>query len=156
MKNKSKNTKRQTTMPDLFKETVPSILKTKMNVYKNDDEARDYVPFVVNRALSYHIDCLMHVAELNRQAFTIPKKYQYEYLLNAIVSKSRRFVKWEKPIKHEDVDLIKEYYKCSLSKAFEALSILNEKEVQRIREYLGNKGGLNNNSSNNKGEKDRE
>ena len=48
-------------MPDLFKEIIPSILQTKENVFGEDYS--DYVPYVVNKALSYHVDCVLYANE---------------------------------------------------------------------------------------------
>ena len=50
-------------MPDLFKEIVPSILQTKKNVF--DGDYKDYKAFMVNRALSYHMDCVLYANEMN-------------------------------------------------------------------------------------------
>ena len=52
-------------MPDLFKEIVPSILQTKKSVFRDQLDYKDYKPFMVNRALSYHMDCILYVNELN-------------------------------------------------------------------------------------------
>ena len=68
-------------MPDLFKEILPSILQTKKSPFQEEHEYKDYVPFVANRALSYHNDCLLYVAEMNRLN-CLPNDMQYQYLLN--------------------------------------------------------------------------
>ena len=52
-------------MPDLFKEIIPSILQTKKNPFQQEHEYKDYNAFLVNRALLYHPDFLLYVAELN-------------------------------------------------------------------------------------------
>ena len=68
-------------MPDLFKEIVPSILQTKKSVIHDDIDLKDYVPFVINRALSYHMDCILYANEINMNSY-IDKDMQYHYLLN--------------------------------------------------------------------------
>jgi len=45
---------------DLFKDIIPSILQTKKCVINDEIDQKDYVPFVVNRALSYHMDCILY------------------------------------------------------------------------------------------------
>ena len=67
-------------MPDLFKEIIPSILQNKKSVIHDEIDLKDYTPFVVNRALSYHLDCVLYVNELNRLP-GIDKDMQYSYLL---------------------------------------------------------------------------
>ena len=82
-------------MPDLFKEILPSILQTKISPFKNTLDYKDYNPFIVNRALSYHNDCIPYVAELNRLNH-LDNDMQYQYLLNSIRSMKRPFRKWQK------------------------------------------------------------
>ena len=52
-------------MPDLFKEIIPSILQTKTNVFEEETDYKDYNPFIINRSLSYHLDCIFYVNEMN-------------------------------------------------------------------------------------------
>ena len=63
-------------MSDLFKDIIPSILQTKKDVLENE---KDYTAFVVNRALSYHIDCLMYANQMNLNS-KLDSKLQYHYL----------------------------------------------------------------------------
>ena len=51
---------------DLFKEVIPSILKTNEHIINSDEDEKDYTPFVVNKALSGHIDCIFYVNEVNK------------------------------------------------------------------------------------------
>ena len=52
-------------MPDLFKQIMPSILKTKTDVLQTKDDEKSYVPFVVNKALSFHSDSVLFANEMN-------------------------------------------------------------------------------------------
>ena len=67
-------------MADLFKDVIPSILQTKKNVL---DDEKDYHAFVVNRALSFHYDCVLQANEMNKNP-GLPATLQYQYLLNTI------------------------------------------------------------------------
>ena len=60
---------------------VNLVLHTK----KPEDELdfKDYAPFIVNRSLSYHIDCVLYANEMNLWPST-DKDMQYQYLLNSI------------------------------------------------------------------------
>lgn len=127
-------------MPDLFKEIVPSILQTKKNPFLEDYEYRDYVPFIVNRALSYHDDCLLYVAELNGLSF-LDNDMQYQYLLNSIRSMKRSFKKWQKIETEKNLECVKTYFGYSNQKAKEALRILNDEQIAEIRRKT-DKGGV--------------
>ena len=125
-------------MADLFKEIIPSILQTKKSVVSEDNK-RDYVPFVVNKALSFHYDCIMYANQMNMNP-NIDNILQYQYYLNSIRSYKRPFQKWIKRETIADLDLVKEYYNISTEKAKEALSILTEDQLNIIRKKL-DKGG---------------
>jgi hypothetical protein len=125
-------------MADLFKEIIPSILQTKKSVVSEDNK-RDYVPFVVNKALSFHYDCIMYANQMNMNP-NIDIILQYQYYLNSIRSYKRPFQKWIKRETIADLDLVKEYYNISTEKAKEALSILTEDQLNIIRKKL-DKGG---------------
>ena len=68
-------------MPDLFKEILPSILQTKKSVFRDELDFKEYKPFIVNRGLSYHMDCVLYVNEMNLHP-GIDVDMQYSYLLN--------------------------------------------------------------------------
>ena len=126
-------------MPDLFKEIIPSILTTKKSVIHDDIDAKDYVPFVVNRALSYHMDCVLYVNEMNLYP-EIEKDLQYQYLLNTIRPMKRKFQPWQKSSVDKDIECVKEYFGFSNQKAKDALRILNDEQLAEIRRKT-DKGG---------------
>lgn len=119
---------------------LPSLLYTKVYLLEKENE-KDYVPFVINKALSFHYDCILHANQMNMYS-NLDKQLQYDYYINSIRAYKRPFQKWLKPEKIEDLELIKEYYVCSNEKAKEILSILNEAQLNEIRKKL-DKGGSN-------------
>jgi len=127
-------------MPDLFKEIVPSILQTKKNVFQDEYEYKDYAPFMVNRALSYHMDCVLYANEMNLNP-SLDKDMQYSYLLNTIRSMKRKFQPWQKASTDKDLECVKVYFGYSNEKAKEALRILTEEQIAEIKAKT-NKGGV--------------
>lgn len=111
-----------------------------INFVKNDIIQEDpltekeYVPFIVNRSLSYFPDTLFHANEMNCNHF-LAKKLQYDYLRN-VVRKRKRFSKWDKKVQNDDIDLIKSYFGYSTKKAIEALSVLSKNDIKKIRESI--------------------
>jgi len=126
-------------MPDLFKEILPSILQTKKDVI-NDDNERDYLPYIVNKALSFHYDCVIRANQMNLSP-GLDRKLQYHFLLNSIRAWKRPFQKWQKLEKNDKIELIKEYYNYSNEKAKATLSLLSEEQFDYIRKSLS-RGGL--------------
>lgn len=127
-------------MVDLFKDVIPSIQQTKKVVITSENE-RDYVPFVVNRSISFHLDMVMAANEMNMNPST-DSLLQYHYLLNTVRAYKRPFQKWQKRDIIENLDAVKEYYNYSNEKAKDALSLLSTTQIEEIKKSL-NKGGLN-------------
>jgi len=128
-------------MPDLFKEIIPSILQTKKDVF-NGEGYDDYKAFLINRSLSYHMDCVLYANEMNIYP-GVDKDLQYQYLLNTIRPMKRKFQPWQKTEVLKDLECIKTYFGYSNEKAKEALRILNEDQIAEIRAKT-NKGGISN------------
>ena len=119
---------------------VNEILQGKKNLIVDDYTEKSYEPFLVNRALSYHFDCIMFANEMNQRPF-VDKKLQNDYLINTIRSRKRPFNKWVKAEKSEDIECIKAFYGVSTPKAQEALSLLTEEQLQQLKEKTA-EGGL--------------
>ena len=127
-------------MPDLFKEIVPSILQTKKSVFRDQLDYKDYKPFMVNRALSYHMDCILYANEMNKNS-SLDVDMQYSYLLNTIRPMKRKFQSWQRTSVDKDIECVKEYFGYSNEKAKEALRILSEEQIAEIR-IKTDKGGV--------------
>ena len=92
---------------------------------------RDYVPFVVNRSLSYFPETLMHVNLIN-QLPDLDKKLQFHFLLNSI-RPGKRFSKWVKKEEDADLQLVMQHYGYSVDKAKQVLPLLSNEQLSIIR-----------------------
>lgn len=115
-----------------------SINTSKKNLMIGTDEEKQYVPFVVNRSLSYFQDTVGLANAINIHHH-IDNRLQYEFFIN-IVRKRKRFSKWVKPTVENDVEVIKEYYGYSNEKARQALPLLSSQQLEFIKNKV-NKGG---------------
>lgn len=120
-------------MTDLFKDIIPSILQTKTDVLVDGVSEKVYAPFVVNKALSYHADCVLYANEMNAN-YMLDVKMQYDYLRHSVRSKKRPFHKWVKKEKESDLEAIKLYFGYSTRAARDVLSVLSEGQLKFIRE----------------------
>ena len=119
---------------------VNSILQNKKNLIIDELTEKEYQPFLVNRTLSYHKDCILYANEMNRRHLT-DKKLQYDFLLNTIRSQKRPFAKWIKTEKSEDLECIKQVFGLSNEKAREAMRLLSNEQIQQLKEQTDT-GGL--------------
>jgi hypothetical protein len=127
-------------MADLFKEIIPSILQTKKYVLNDESDIKDYNPFLVNRALSYHMDTILYANEMNKK-HGLHKTAQYQYLINSVRGMKRKFHPWNKQLVVDDLECVKEYYGYSNNKAKDALRILSKEHLAEIKNKI-NKGGV--------------
>ena len=107
-----------------------------INFNKEDlsEDISSYPPYIINRCLSGHLDCVMFANEMNRLHHA-SKHAQFSFLLNTIRNK-KRFSKWLKASKLKDLDVVKQYYGYSNKKASEALNILTKSQIDYIKERL--------------------
>lgn len=121
---------------------VKSINYKKNDLLEDDVEQqkeREYVPYIVNKALSYTCDTVLHSNEMNYRPF-LDKKLQYHYLLNSVRPKNR-FGKWLKAENNEKIEVIKEYYGYNNEKAIQVASIFSDNDINFLKAQLS-KGGL--------------
>jgi len=119
---------------------VNSILQNKKNLIVDELTEKEYQPFLVNRTLSYHKDCILYANEMNRRHLT-DKKLQYDFLLNTIRSQKRPFAKWVKAEKSDDLECIKQVFGLSDQKARDAMRLLSNEQIQKLKEQT-DIGGL--------------
>lgn len=104
---------------------------------------KEYTPFLINRSLSNHLDCVLYVNDMNLWP-DLDKDMQYQYLLNSIRPMKRKFVPWQKADSLKDIECIKTYFGYSNSKAREALRILTDEQIADIKTRIDT-GGVKNN-----------
>lgn len=126
--------------PGLF-DFTKSILQTKKDLIKtfqDEDIAwKGYSQYMINTALSQHIDAVMDANEMNRLRMT--DRQHYDYLLHNIRAMNRPFA-WAKKSKTEDLDTVIEYYKVRPDRAKEYLKILTPDDLNTLKQRM-NKGG---------------
>jgi hypothetical protein len=119
---------------------VNAILQSKNQLIVDEITEKNYNPFLTNRALSYHKDCVLFANEMNC-LHGLDKKMQNDFLLNTVRSMKRPFAKWAKSEKNDDLECIKIVFGLSDSKAQDALRLLSKEQIQQIKEQT-QKGGL--------------
>lgn len=115
-----------------------SISYTKEDLIKNESDEKEYNPWMINRGLSHFPDTVLHANQMNMN-YHLPNRAQYRYLLNSI-SKKKRFSKWPKAEKNEDIEMISEYYQINVLRAKEIDKLLSKEQKDVIRSHMV-KGG---------------
>lgn len=106
----------------------------------SDFNDSDYVPFMINKAMSMGADTHLPAQEMNLRA-SLDKTIQYKYYLYS-VRKKKRFNPWVKKLQTSDkAKIIAEYYDISLRKAKEYENLVSSEDLKNMKKYL-DKGGV--------------
>jgi hypothetical protein len=107
-----------------------------INFTKEDlsSEIKEYPPYIINKCLSGHIDCILFANEMNMNHH-LNKDMQYSFYLNSL-RKKKRFSPWIRKDKIKDLECVKKYYGYSNEKAAQALRILNKEQLDFIKQRL--------------------
>ena len=111
-----------------------------INFTKDDltEHSKEYPPYIINRCLSGHLDCIMFANEMNLHHH-IDKDMQYSFYLNTL-RKKKRFSPWLRKDKVQDLECVKQYYGYSNEKASQALKILTQEQINYIKKRLDTGG----------------
>ena len=116
-----------------LKDWLNSINFTKENLMEEDKTSKkDYAPYIINKCLSAHIDCILFANEMNMN-HCLDKDMQYSFYLNTL-RKRKRFSPWARKDKVEHLENVKRYYGYSNEKAIQALKILNNSQLNFIKQ----------------------
>jgi hypothetical protein len=121
-------------------EYINAISLTKNQDFLEDiDFAKQYVPFVVNRAFSYHPDSVLAANLVNERPW-LPAELQARMLLNTLRSR-KRYSPWLKNSVSDDVKTVAEYYGCSIRHAKSLTELHTSAQLLTLRSRLY-KGGF--------------
>ena len=113
-------------------EVLNSINYNKEDIFENLPEVTqsEYVPYVVNKCLSYFPDTILQSNAMNMHSGIDPRM-QYHYMKNSI-RKRKRFSKWNKSETSERLNAVKKHYGYSNQKAEDALRILSDNQLEHL------------------------
>ena len=121
-----------------FYDFLKDISYKKEYIY-DEDNKRDYTPYMINRFLSMEQSTVLYAQEMNFRC-QLDKDMHYEYLMSAIRPMNRYF-KYQKSDKaHADIMLLAEFYDINISKAREIFKIHTLDQMVEIQKLM-NKGG---------------
>ena len=124
-----------------LKDYLNAINFSKEKLLDTDDIVweKKYPPYIINKCLSMHYDCIAQANEINGFHF-LPKRIQFHFLINSIRKRKRFGGKLLSSTKLKNLEYVKNYYGYSNEKAKQALNVLNDKQSEEIKLSL-NKGG---------------
>lgn len=113
-----------------------SVSKTKENIW-TEASPTEYVPFLVNRGLSYFVDCVMSVNEMNMASSSLEPKMQYDYYMHCITPFRRYSGKWGKKIAQDEIETISNVLQVNRTKARQIFALLTEEQMKCFKTAKG-------------------
>ena len=111
---------------------------TKKNLIGESDNPelteKEYNPYIVNRGFTYFEDTILHANEMNQRHELFPGA-QFEYY-RSVLRKRKRFSKWHKAEKNNDLDAIQQVYECNRNIKKMYLKVLTEEQLKSVHEKL--------------------
>ena len=116
-------------------EPTPFTFVAEINGKKNTaiftpETAAQYVPFVINRSLSYFVDTVLAANEMNIH-HDLPKDLQFKYLCGAVSSRSR-FGKWATPTVDKNAPIVARHFGCGMGEAADIIATISRDELHEI------------------------
>ena len=118
-------------------DVLNSVNHNKKDILDAENE-KHYPAFMVNRGLSYFRDTVLLANEMNRNHH-LDGRLQFDFLRNAIRAR-KRFSKWAKKAKMDNIDVIKEAYGYSTAKAEAVSDLFTQQDIDNLSQKLS-KGG---------------
>jgi len=100
----------------------------------DEKEEKHYLPYMVNRSLSFFPDTIFHSNEMNCN-WELDKKMQFDFHRLSI-RKKKRFSSWIKKNEEHDIEAIKKAFNYTDAKAKEVLNILGPSDIEEIKLFL--------------------
>ena len=91
-----------------LKDYLNAINFSKEKLLDTDDIVweKKYPPYIINKCLSMHYDCIAQANEINGFHF-LPKKIQFHFLINSIRKRKRFGGKWLSSTKLKNLEYVK-------------------------------------------------
>lgn len=117
---------------------VDAVGFSKKNVFDSVSQ-KNYVPFIINKAFSYHQDSIFYAEEMNLNGH-LPSVMQHAFYLNILPPK-RRFAKWAKGADKSDFNAVAQYFCVNMQKAEQMMDLLSANQIETIRTMVDNHDG---------------
>lgn len=129
---------------NLFKDILPSLLQGHTPILQLPEDFEYYQSFQINRALSYHSDCIFFVNEMNKY-HGLDSKMQHDFYFYGLRKYKRPFTgKWAKKHVIEDgtLNLVMEALKCSEAKAEDVLALMSDEDIENFTQEFSRGGEI--------------
>ncbi len=118
---------------------INNISQSKSSIW-DDNSDREYSAFMVNRGLSQYADTIMFAQIMNTYGSYTSNRAQYDFYRYGITNKKKRFAKWSKAKKHEDLLEYASYFGMTPDLFEKNLELMTDEQISEMKSMF-EKGG---------------
>ena len=104
-----------------------------INLKEYNYQAPEYKGYVANINFSFFPETIFFANEINK--YVVNDKHNYDFYYYAL-PKKKRYSKWIKTDRNDDLQLIAKAYRVNKSKAQEILPLLTDDDIKQLKEEL--------------------
>jgi hypothetical protein len=112
---------------------TPFTFVNAVNDGKDIEVTPEYSQYLMNRNFSMFQDTI-YIANQTNAMTNVTNDMHFKYL-RSLVSRRKRFARWPKGHSSDVINMISAYYDFSLEKTLEALNILTDEQIEKIKEW---------------------
>lgn len=99
----------------------------------SDATKSKYDAFMINRAMSQHMDLIMYANQMNKDC-CLDKQMQHDFYFYSVGVK-KRYGKWAKASKNDDaIELIIKHYAVNRTHAQQYLELMTDDEIKELKQ----------------------
>ena len=119
---------------------INNVSESRTSIWQDGISETEYNPFMTNRGLSQFRDTVLFAQEMNRYGQFLSPKMQYDFYRLGITHKKKRFAKWHKPDKLEEIEMLARHFNINIRVLENYVSLMSETDYATLIGSL-EKGG---------------
>lgn len=105
---------------------------------RDEEFEKNYLPFMILRGLAGNVGDVLWANEINLYPSAITKRMHYDFLYYTL-KQGRRYGKWLKESKNDEIVAIMEYYQIRRAVAEDMIDLMSREEIDHALTFKGGK-----------------
>lgn len=105
---------------------------------RDEEFEKNYLPYMIGRGLSNNVGDVLWANELNIYPSAITKRMHYDFLYY-VLKQGRRWGKWPKESKNDEIVAIMEFYQIRRAVAEDMIDLMSREEIDHALTFKGGK-----------------
>jgi hypothetical protein len=102
------------------------------SIWDESTSEKDYNSFMINRGLSQFRDTVLFSQMMNEKSQYLSNKMQYDFYRLGITHKKKRFAKWHKPEKLQEIEMLSKHFGINIRQMENFVSLMSETDYATL------------------------